>query len=570
MFSWERTTSRVLDGIGLRSIKSKIIVFALSATLVPSVSMGWLSYVNNRNAIDEKIVQELTSLTSHASREFDLWLKERRYEMKVLSSSYVVSENLERLSRPGGADDRVTALGNLEDYLGSIGQMFDDYDELAVLDVEGSVLASSAGSSGTVRLSEGWLDRVESDRTFIADAYWDDASDAGAMVIAEPVRAADGAILGAMSARVRLEEVDTILASYAKDPSHELYVVTRGGKILISSQPLDGFEASQLDPKVVLRLFAGETIPIQFRGFLGTPVLGALRAIPELGWGVVAEKDRGSAYAAIARLRNVTLALISAVLLGIGLAAYLFGMTIVKPLGRLTAGSTKVSGGDLDVELPLYGRSEISYLTAVFNQMVARLRKFDEENAEINEELRKTNNDLRRLSITDGLTGLYNRTQLPDLLDKELARSSRHNHAFSILMVDIDHFKRFNDTHGHQAGDDLLTRVAKTLQGVLRTSDLAARYGGEEFLILLTETGAAGALTFAEKLRARVADIRSQSKKPVTVSVGVASFPDHGADVESIIRQADEALYRCKRSGRNRVAVAKPNRKQEVASQSEG
>ncbi|MCZ6695603.1 MAG: hypothetical protein O7A63_03585, partial [Acidobacteria bacterium] len=122
MFSWEQGTGRFLDGIGLRSIRSKIIVFALSATLIPSVTMGWLSYRNNRRAIDEKIVQELTSLTSHASRELELWLIERRYEMKVFSSSYEISENLEKLNRSETVEPaRATALQRVAGYLESVG-----------------------------------------------------------------------------------------------------------------------------------------------------------------------------------------------------------------------------------------------------------------------------------------------------------------------------------------------------------------------------------------------------------------------------------------------------------------
>jgi len=561
LFSWEKGTSGFLDAIGLRSIKIKIIAFALLATLIPSLTMGWLSYRNNRRAIDEKTVQELTSLTSHASREIDLWLRERRYEMRVLSSSYEVSENLERLSQPGQVDrSKAGALRRLGDYLGSVGRKFADYKQLFVVDVQGKLLASSTAPSPAPGPAGDWLDRARANETAIGEAYWDKALRAGVMVVAEPIRSADGAFLGAMGAKVGFEGIDRILASYAKDPSQELYLVTRRGEILISSADLGGaFMTSKIDPAAADSLFSHET-PLEFHSFRGAEVLGTLRAIPELGWGVVAEKDRAAAYSAIIRLRNLTLTLISAVLLGIGLAAYLLGLTIVRPLGRLAQGAARVAGGDLEVDLPIHGRSEVSYMTAVFNEMVARLRKFRDENAVINQELRERNDELGRLSVTDSLTGLYNRTQLPELLTKELARSQRHHHSFSILMVDIDHFKRFNDTHGHQAGDELLRRFAEILRSSLRSCDFAARYGGEEFLILLTETAPKGGLHFAEQLRQKVEEMRWKGGKAVTVSVGVASFPDSGEDVESLIRQADVALYQCKRDGRNRVALAAAGR----------
>jgi diguanylate cyclase (GGDEF)-like protein len=562
LVSWEQATSSFLDGIGLRSIRSKIIIFALSATLIPAVTMGWLSYRNNRRAIDEKIVQELTSLTSHASRDLELWFRERRYEIKVLASSYEVSENLEKLNRRGQVDGTgARALTRLEDYLGSIGGKFSDYEELIVLDVRGNVLASSRAQSGELGMAGDWLDRARANETIINDAYWDETFNAGVVVNVEPIRAADGSLLGAMGAKIKFDAIEKILASNIKDPSHELYLVTKRGEILIGSRNLEGpFMDSKLEAATAERLFTDRVTPLEFRSFHGNSVLGALRTIPGLAWGIVAEKDRAKAYAAITRLRNVTLALIATVLLAIGLAGYLLGLTIVGPLGRLTKGASKVAGGDLEVNLPLHGHSEVSYLTVVFNEMVGRLRKFRDENVTMNQELRVRNDELQKLSITDSLTGLYNRAQLSQVLAKELARSQRHLHPFSILMIDIDHFKRFNDTHGHQAGDDMLRRVAEIIRSSLRASDVAARYGGEEFLILLTETEPEKALHFADRLRSEVEGIRSQDKKTATVSVGVASFPDDGDDVESIIREADVALYRCKRRGRNQVALASASR----------
>ena len=559
MVSWERATSGFLDRIGLQSIKSKIIVFALLATLIPSVTTGWLSYRNNRRAIDEQIVLELTSVTSHASRELELWLKERRYELRVLSSSYEVSENLEKLNRSGQVGrTKALALQRIEAYLESIGEKFSDYEELVVLDARGNTLTSSMERAVELNLTGNWFDRVQANETVIGNPYWDETFDVGVMIIVERIVAADGTFLGAMAAKINFDEINGILTSYAKNPSHELYLVTKKGEILISSRKLDGpFMASELIATATEGLFAHEMSLVEFRSFRGNAVMGALHTVPQLGWGLVAEKDRAQAYSVIVRLRNITLALISTALLGIGLAAYLLGLTIVSPLRRLTHGATKVARGDLDVNLPFHDRSEVGYMTEVFNGMVARLRKFRDENVAINQELHNKNAALRMLSITDSLTGLYNRTELPKLLEIELARAQQRQHSFSILMIDIDRFKRFNDTYGHQAGDDLLRCVAEVLKSLSRACDVAARYGGEEFLILLTETEPDEALRFAERLRVRVEQIRSQGKERVTISVGVASFPSNGDDVESIIRQADAALYRCKRRGRNQVALAR-------------
>jgi diguanylate cyclase (GGDEF)-like protein len=158
---------------------------------------------------------------------------------------------------------------------------------------------------------------------------------------------------------------------------------------------------------------------------------------------------------------------------------------------------------------------------------------------------------LAELSVTDDLTALANRRLLRQRLAEETMRSARSGRPFALLMIDLDHFKEVNDQHGHQVGDSVLRQCASTLKECLRGSDLVARYGGEEFCILLPETSARGARLVAERLRQAVAQLSA----PVpTISVGVAmSEPASSAD--DLIRHADEALYRAKTAGRNRVAV---------------
>jgi diguanylate cyclase (GGDEF)-like protein len=210
-----------------------------------------------------------------------------------------------------------------------------------------------------------------------------------------------------------------------------------------------------------------------------------------------------------------------------------------------------VSAGDLDVQVPVVDRSEVGYLTSVFNHMVTRLR-------EGRDALAARNRELQELSITDGLTGLHNHKHLLETLDAEAARSRRLQHQFSILMVDIDHFKRYNDTYGHQAGDQVLARVSALFKETIRSIDYAARYGGEEFLLLLHEVGLDGAMRAAERVRQRVAGEKFGEEPPiaVTVSIGVAEFPGHGETARALIAAADAALYEAKRSGRNRVVQA--------------
>ncbi|GAB4343267.1 MAG: PleD family two-component system response regulator [Desulfobulbaceae bacterium] len=175
-------------------------------------------------------------------------------------------------------------------------------------------------------------------------------------------------------------------------------------------------------------------------------------------------------------------------------------------------------------------------------------------------ELAAANKVLERLSSLDGLTGVPNRRRFDEALKQEWQRAVRHSTALSLIMLDIDFFKLYNDTYGHQGGDDCLKKVARALEGAAkRETDVVARYGGEEFAVILPETGSKGAMEVAEALRIAVEreNIPHESSKVsdhVTISVGVATWlPEKGSNPELLLAAADEALYRSKENGRNRV-----------------
>ena len=189
-----------------------------------------------------------------------------------------------------------------------------------------------------------------------------------------------------------------------------------------------------------------------------------------------------------------------------------------------------------------------------------KLKKSVIKHQELEKSLRASNKQLELLSTLDGLTGIANRRTFEKFLEREWKSSMRHTQPATAIMMDIDFFKLYNDTYGHQAGDDCLKKVARTIEKSLRRpGDLVARYGGEEFVAILSDTPKKGAFGLAEKVRASVEALEiphqaSPVNKFVTISLGVASrVPERGDASSILISEADQSLYKAKQEGRNRV-----------------
>lgn len=197
---------------------------------------------------------------------------------------------------------------------------------------------------------------------------------------------------------------------------------------------------------------------------------------------------------------------------------------------------------------PPFSSDRVSMLAALAGQMGMAL-----ENAELYRRM-------LYLSETDGLTGLYNARFFYDRVETEITRSRRYGHALSLLMLDIDHFKKFNDTYGHLGGDEALKHLARILREESRATDIVARYGGEEFGVVLPETDGENAQKLAERIRHAVEsqpfdlDLLKREAS-LTISIGVATMPEDLARAEDLVRLADKALYRAKQGGRNRVST---------------
>lgn len=213
-------------------------------------------------------------------------------------------------------------------------------------------------------------------------------------------------------------------------------------------------------------------------------------------------------------------------------------------LRHLTWQTGQIAKGDFSQRVEFLGEFSHS-----FNWMVEQLDAYRQR-------ILGQNQELERLATTDPLTGVYNRRYFMDYATKEFLRSHRYSHTFSVIQMDIDHFKRINDTHGHAVGDEVLKAFTANCLEVLRESDVLGRMGGEEFSIILPETDLAGALIVAERFRQTIAELKVFVDDQIihfTVSIGVTNLRQDDAGLEALLRRADEALYLAKNGGRNKV-----------------
>jgi diguanylate cyclase (GGDEF)-like protein len=522
----------------LESIRSRILALAVLGTVIPAgIALG-VAYSQNRRAREEKITEELRSQSTQTARAMGVWLKERLYDLRVFAGSDEVSNNLERFASSSIVSAR------LQEYLRSLHERFPDFERLIVVNPDGRVLASSDASVRQIELPGEWQKTLRQTNQLIGLPSWDSAAGAGKLIVAVPVQRADGRLLGAFTAELHLGAIQSQLRSLASDSAVIVYLATSEGAMIASSREISAaLLRRRLSPGTLEQLTRHEHSAVTYPAAVANSgeAIGALERVPQVPWVVLAETPVARAFQDVRRFRNIALLVVFLLLVVVGSTAYALGLYIVRPLERLAEGAADVAKGDLQVDLPATGGGEVGALTGIFNDMVKRLREGRVE--------------LERLSTTDGLTSLTNRRALIQRLYDEAKRSLRTKQPFSVLMVDVDHFKSYNDSFGHQAGDEVLRRVAIVLRDSTRGIDCVGRYGGEEFAVLLPETPTAGALEVAERIRSRM-ESEEFLERAMAVSIGVAEYPSHGDSAEDVVGAADAALYAAKRAGRNCVKIS--------------
>lgn len=540
MSVWKDKIAGPLRAVHLDTLKNQILAFALVATVLPTLTVYLASSRSDRGALGDQVARELNGVSADAAWGIDQWLGERLFDLRVAATTFAVAENLARSQGRLGGE----SVSQLREYLNSVRGRCPDCDALVVSDARGRSVTSSGGRMSGILFTPDRLSALRTGDILVGDAYWDIGLGKPALPIAVPVRQSDGRYVGALNAKVNLRAVAELLQRLAPGDGGDLFVMTDQGRLILRSRESSAdLMRTKLATAMTQPLLDKEGTPVPYKRADGQDVLGTLRRIPALRWAVVVEIPPAAALHSGDGSQGMAPLKFLALLVGVGVVASGVGLVIVRPVGRLAAAAAKVAAGDLSVEVPVGGRGDVGALTQVFKHLVTRVRE------------REGQGELERLSVTDALTGLYNRRHLMGTLANEVQRSRRLRRTFSVLLADVDHFKQYNDTQGHLAGDAALVKIAEILRKTTRGVDSVARYGGEEFVLMLIEAPVTTAASVGERIRARVAAEAFGALK-LSVSVGVAEYPTHGDTPEELIASADAAMYQAKSGGRNRVVAA--------------
>jgi len=505
--------------------------------------MGGYLLDRNEEILAEKVRETLSNHLFRKSGQIDEWMWQRTREVARWSASFVVFEGVEALNRGTGDVDR--ARRDLNEYLASVLGHYQTYESLFVTDTRGRILASTRNEQWE-DWAKGLLAKPEMARVGVVSPLH------RSPFLGRPTLLALHAILdrndrtvGFFVERPDLRELQLLLNPAVGDPTPEFWLLDAEGRVLLRTGEVPPNPGTQELPVVrpVPPEEAGPIVEATLPG-IGRVVYGVRRLAGPSGGYLAATVPASSAYRSLdeARLRLLSLGLPALVL--VLLVSFYAARSLLRPILLLSEGARRLSRGETDVSLPVAGNDELADLTRTFNDMSAKMRDARQR--------------LESLAITDELTQLYNRRHFQDTLEKEMRRSAREDRPLSLLLLDLDHFKEFNDRWGHTEGDAELSRVSDIVMQNIRSTDTAFRYGGEELAVLLPSCPKNQALPVAEKIRATV-NIRPAAGKEsrhTTVSIGVATFPEDGQAIRAFVDAADAALYAAKAQGRDRVIVA--------------
>lgn len=539
-----------------RSIRNRILVFSILVTMLPSLGIGWYWFDLTHKATSEKVEQKLLDSASFAEREINLWFKERSYDLHAFANSPLVLKSIRSTIPEGKKEPKKSAikaasqLRKISSYLTLVRDQYSDYRRLIILDGNGTIIAASGSNDSAQPLSlpDNWKEQAAKFRLFSGDAFSVKGEAAPLLLLGIPLFAEQNSPpLGFFVMEVRLQGIPQLLknslplSGAGRDP-YAISLFKMNGELIVSTALPGDKSATLISPQETIGLFAVPRLLKEFVNERQERVVGVSMPLRHPPWHLLVTEKYDTIFSGLIQSRNRIILIAVLLTIAIGGIATIIASQIINPLQDLTKGVLRVADGDLDVAVAIHRQDELGLVTEMFNHMISRLKESQQE--------------LELLATTDFLTGLANRKQIMADLAQQIEQYRRYSTQFSLLMVDIDHFKTVNDTHGHLVGDAVLVQLARIFQQTLRIVDNAGRYGGEEFVIVLGQADLQKALQTAERIRLAVQQhifMCDDVTLHATISIGVAEISTEDRTINELIDRADQALYDAKEHGRNRV-----------------
>ncbi|WP_304350698.1 sensor domain-containing diguanylate cyclase [Comamonas testosteroni] len=428
----------------------------------------------------------------------------------------------------------------------------ESFNSILIVDARSSVLASSPAKlklTGRTLSTSGVIESIETKKPLISDSY---ISTVGNLLIfiSHPIHDSSGNYLGMVAGTIYLNQqsiLNDLLGTHYYNDGSYLYVVDKNKK-LIYHPDQNRIGTLVNGNEVIGRIQNGESGSRIVQNTRGIEMVSGYAIIPTTRWGVVSQRPMSATLAPLDSLmKQVVLKTLPVAIVSVLLICWC-AHRIAKPLRLLSEDAKDISNPEIANKI----QNIKSWYVEAHDLKKAMLIGL----SLLNENIEKLQDDVK----TDPLTKLGNRRSLEAAL-QNLEASSQF---FSVVSIDIDHFKKVNDTFGHDVGDIVLRDLAKQMRLVSRADDLPCRIGGEEFLIVLPRASENTAAQVAERLRKQVEETVFEGVGHITISLGVASWPNSSSDIPTVIKYADEMLYKAKREGRNRVAVYRQSETEEM------
>lgn len=523
------------------SLTARLRSILWAMLLLPILAGVAFFLVHSSHTLQDKAVRDLNAALSLQQQFIEQWVSQRAGEVRFLA------EDPRMLSLPPQA---------LNALFRGILEMAPAFEDILCVDENGRTKADPKGRPAINIADREYFKAAKEGRSFISDVLESRLNGDRVFVVATPVTDAQGRFRGLVLGAVSLRALSTLMQTVQNESSGRTFLTRAGGELIAPVDPKG--RNADLKPGDTLFERARAKVPSSgvYRNAEGVRVVGTYQWVLGGRWLLAGERPESDILSTHAWVLGVPLAGATLLFLIFGPMALRLARSLDAPLKRLEEHARQIEAGNFDVDctpLPSSGvPAEVLRLNQAYCLMVDRVRAALDA--------------LREASATDYLTGAANRKQLYQEGPRLLEAARRAGQPVSLLMLDLDHFKRVNDTHGHAAGDAVLAGFSALLRSTLRKSDLFARYGGEEFVVLAPNAGSVQALELAERIRKaveRLEVVLDEAAVRFTVSIGACTFvetPGNGprsigstAALEGLLAQADEALYAAKAAGRNRV-----------------